>query len=169
MALNPSFLGAGAPAPLAAMPIGVLVVDDQVAVREGLARLISCANIPLRGIRTAANGAEALRVAAQLHPEVIVLDVDLAGEDGLALIPQFGPHAGVLVLTSHGDSATRTRAAWLGALAFVEKHRPAADLLESIVAIGHLRMRGEKTPAPAGATSPLPLVAGSDVLADGNP
>ena len=80
--MNASILGAGAPAPLTAMPLGVLVVDDQVAVREGLARLISCANIPLRGIMTAANGIEALRAVAQMHPEVIVLDVAAARRVG---------------------------------------------------------------------------------------
>jgi DNA-binding NarL/FixJ family response regulator len=145
------------------VPVGVLVIDDQSVVREGVARLISCASIPLRGIRTAANCQEALREAADLHPEIVVLDADLAGEDGLALIPLFGPRVGVLVLTSHGDRATRERASWLGALAFIEKHQPASDLLRSIVAVGHLQTRGEKAPAVLGASSHPPLTSGSDV------
>ncbi|HEY9064366.1 MAG TPA: hypothetical protein VIO33_05240, partial [Burkholderiaceae bacterium] len=44
--------------------VGVLVVDDQLAVREGLARLISCASLPLRCVTTASNGAEALSAVA---------------------------------------------------------------------------------------------------------
>jgi len=133
--------------------VGVLVVDDQLAVREGLARLISCAAMPLRCVTTASNGAEALSAAALLHPEVVVLDVDLAGEDGLALIPQLKQTAGVLVLTSHGDAGTRARARQLGASAFIEKHQPAADLLDSITEIGHLRMRGETSPSAHGPSS----------------
>jgi DNA-binding NarL/FixJ family response regulator len=133
--------------------VGVLVVDDQLAVREGLARLIACASLPLRCVTTASNGAEALSAVARMHPEVVVLDVDLAGEDGLALIPELKKTAGVLVLTSHGDTATRARARLLGASGFIEKHQPAADLLGSIVDIGHLRMRGEKAPRTAGSIS----------------
>ena len=105
-------------------PIGVLVIDDQWAIREGLARLIACAPLTLRYVRTAATSAEALKALHQLQPDVVVLDVDLAGEDGLALIPQFALTSGVLVLTSHGDPTTRARAAQLGAHAFLEKHQP---------------------------------------------
>ena len=153
------------PSPAASEPaaaaIGVLVVDDQLAVREGLARLISCAAMPLRCVITAATGAEALSAAALMSPEVVVLDVDLAGEDGLALIPQLKRTAGVLVLTSHGDPTTRARARQLGAAAFIEKHQPAADLLGSIVAIGHLRMRGEEAPAAHGSNTHPDVVAPS--------
>jgi len=116
--------------------IGVLVVDDQPAVREGLARLIACCPPRLHCLSTAASGSEALSAAARLHPDVVVLDVDLAGEDGLALIPVLALTAGVLVLTSHGDQETRARAAHLGACAFIEKHQPAADLLGAIERAG---------------------------------
>jgi len=118
-------------------PIGVLVVDDQSAVREGLARLIACGAAPLRYVTTVATGSEALSAAARLRPDVVVLDADLDGEDGLALIPQLASTADVLVLTSHGDAGTRARAAGLGAAAFIEKHQPAADLLGAITRLGH--------------------------------
>ena len=150
-------------------PIGVLVIDDQRAVREGLARLIACAQIPLRCVTTAATGAEALGIAALLRPEVVVLDVDLAGEDGLTLIPQLSLTASVLVLTSHGDAATRARAAQLGARAFIEKHQPAAELLNSIVAMGHLQMRGEKAPAHQGTSSLQAVTTSSAVRTRLNP
>jgi len=123
-------------------PIGVLVVDDQFAVREGLKRLIACGSTPLRYISAAATAIEALNAAARLHPDVVVLDVDLDGEDGLALIPQLALTAGVLVLTSHGDAGTRARAADLGAAGFIEKHQPAADLLGAIERIGQGRNVG---------------------------
>jgi DNA-binding NarL/FixJ family response regulator len=133
--------------------IGVLVIDDQPAVRAGLARLIACIPQALRFVSTAATGAEALRLAARLKPEVVVLDVDLGGEDGLALIPQLAATACVLVLTSHGDAETRERAMRLGALAFVEKHRPAAELLGSITEMVAQHTREEGTPGQRGATA----------------
>ena len=127
----------GAPA-----PIGVLVVDDQFAVREGVARLITCSATPLRYVSTASTAAEALLAAAKLLPNVVVLDADLDGEDGLALIPQLALTAGVLVLTSHGDAVTRARAAGLGASAFIEKHQPAAELLDAIDRLGQRHPAG---------------------------
>jgi DNA-binding NarL/FixJ family response regulator len=146
-----------------AMPIGVLVVDDQPAVREGVARLIACAPMALRCVSTAANGAEALSAAARLHPDVVVLDVDLAGEDGLALIPQLRATSRVLVLSSHGDSATRARACQLGALAFVEKHEPATELLGAIVEVATPCSREEEAPGTQRTSSHLLPGASSDV------
>jgi two-component system, NarL family, nitrate/nitrite response regulator NarL len=154
---------ASAAIPTLAAPIAVLVVDDQLAVREGLTRLIACGQIPLRCVFTAATVAEALRMAQLHRPEVVVLDVDLAGDDGLALLPQLAPSVAVLVLTSHGDTATRARALLLGAMAFVEKHQPAADLLGAIVRIAHLQTRGDKAPGTRGPSS-LPGLAASSVV-----
>ncbi|HSI58034.1 MAG TPA: response regulator transcription factor [Ideonella sp.] len=152
-----------------ASPIGVLVVDDQPAVREGLARLIACAPMALRFVSTAATGAEALSATALLRPELVVLDVDLNGEDGLALLPQLVQTAAVLVLTSHGDPATRERARELGALAFIEKHQPAAELLGALVRLGCVQTRGDKAPGGQGASAYPPMVAASDAPARRHP
>lgn len=147
---------------LAGAALAVLVIDDQVAVREGLARLLRCAPLPLRAIFLAATPAEALRLAADVRPELVLLDVDLAGEDGLVLIPQLVASARVLVLSCHGDAATRARALRLGAVAFVEKHQPASELLATLTAVAALQTGGEKTPWPHGeSTLPRP-VASSD-------
>jgi DNA-binding NarL/FixJ family response regulator len=113
-------------------PIEVLVVDDQAAVREGVARLISCGTLPLRGVLTAASTEEVLACLSRSTPDVVVLDVDLDGRDGLALMARFAPSTRVLVLTSHGDPHTRARARELGAHGFVEKHEPASALLASL-------------------------------------
>ncbi|MBV8036195.1 response regulator transcription factor [Roseateles sp.] len=141
-----------AAAPQAAVaPFGVLLVDDQLAVREGLAKLIACAPLQLCCLGTAANSAQAMHAVRSLRPDVVVLDVDLGGEDGLAMLPLLLPLARVLVLTCHGDPATRERALRLGAQAFIEKHRPAAELLDAMVRLG--RMRGEECPAGQGSSS----------------
>lgn len=145
------------------MPIGVLVVDDQPAVREGVARLIACAPLALRCTGTASNGAEALSAAARLHPDVVVLDVDLAGEDGLALIPQLRATARIVVLSSHGDTATRARARQLGAQAFVEKHEPAAELLGAIVEVATPGSGEEEAPGAARTSSQHLSGSSSDV------
>lgn len=138
-------------------PIGVLVVDDNLAVRAGLARLLCSAPLVLRYVRTVATADEALSAAARLQPDVVILDVDLAGEDGLTLIPQLALGARVLVLTSQSDAATRARARRLGACAFVDKSQPAAELLKAISDL----CRG--TAQEGGEISPLLMAATSDV------
>ena len=122
-------------APAPPTPLCVLVVDDQAAVREGLARLIAGAPHGPRVVHTAANASQALELARRFAPQVVVLDVDLDGVDGLALMPHFVPHARVVVLTSHGGPATRARARTLGASAFVEKGDSAAVLLMAVAAL----------------------------------
>ncbi|WP_298832667.1 response regulator transcription factor [uncultured Piscinibacter sp.] len=150
------------PPVVAATAIGVLVVDDQLAVREGVARLISCTSLALREVATAASGTEALAIATRMRPEAVVLDVDLAGEDGLTLIPLLCVTARVLVLSSHGDSATRSRATQLGARAFVEKHEPAAALLDALEAMVATHSREEESPAGQGTSSRGPVGSSSD-------
>ncbi len=148
--------------PSSGAALAVMVVDDQLAVREGLSRLVACAPLPWRAIASAATVGEAMVLAAQLHPDLVLLDVDLAGEDGLALIPHLAPAAAVLVITCHGDPATRARAQRLGALGFIEKHQPAADLLGVVVALVNQRTGGDKTPGVEGRTTHPLQVASSD-------
>jgi DNA-binding NarL/FixJ family response regulator len=123
-------------------PFGVLLVDDQQAVRDGLSRLIACSPRTLRCLGAVATGQQALLAARQLHPDVVVVDVDLNGEDGLALLPQLLTQSRVLVLTCHDDNATRDRALRLGAQAFLAKHLPAAELLGTLVRLGGLGRPG---------------------------
>ncbi len=152
------------PARSPALPqVAVLVVDDQAAVRNGVCNLIACTTLPLRAVCSAPTSAQALRLAAVLLPDVVVLDADLGGEDGLALIPQLAP-ALVLVLSCHGDAHTRDRAWRLGARAFIEKHQPAAELLSALVQLAHLQMRGDQCPAVLGAGSHVPAPASSALL-----
>lgn len=112
-----------------AEPMRVLVVDDLAVVRAGLAMLLAGDAARPRAVFTAANGAEALRLAASVRPHVVLLDSDLAGEDGLALLPWFAPVAIVVVLTSEDDDATRRRAMRGGAHGLVLKTAPGAALL----------------------------------------
>lgn len=147
--MTPSLLPAAIQPPATPFAaIAILLIDDQPAVREGLARLITGAAMAPRGVHTAGTPAEALDAARRLQPELVVLDVDLAGEDGLALMPQLPARSRVLVLTSHGDAATRQRALRLGAGAFVEKQQPACVLLASLAALIALGQPGPSGDAP---------------------
>ena len=115
------------------VPLRVLVVDDEDLVRQELASLIRVMWFGLRSgaieVRTAATPDEALREIQCDGADVVVLDVDLAGADGLALLPHVLPVARVLVWSGQCCDATRKRALALGADAFVDKGEPAQVLM----------------------------------------
>lgn len=116
------------------IPIRILIVDDHLLVRTGLRMLID--NEPnMEVVGQAANRAEALGVAKTAQPNLIVLDIDLGGEDGLDFLPELlktTPQARVLVLTGLRDMEAHRRAARLGASGLVLKEHAADVLLKAI-------------------------------------
>jgi DNA-binding NarL/FixJ family response regulator len=78
--------------------------------------------------------AEALEIAAREHPAVVLLDLDLGGENGLAIIPELTSDKGtkVLVLTGVREPEPLRRAMWLGASGVIRKDQAAESLLKAI-------------------------------------
>lgn len=113
----------------------VLVVDDQPALRDGLVRLLRASSLAWRGVYAAASRAEAVDLLERYGPELVLLDMDLAGDDGLALFAQLHHHERVLVLTTHDDAESYRRAIALGAAGFARKSDPPARLLQQIAAL----------------------------------
>lgn len=115
-------------------PLRVLVVDDHAAIRAGIESLIDAEAPRMRSIGAAATPSDALQQAKEKQPDVVVLDVDLGGEDGLALIPLLHDAApcGVIVLTSLADASVAERARECGANDCMHKTAPASELLERI-------------------------------------
>lgn len=114
-------------------PLRVLIVDDHDIVCAGLRMLIQNAGIEVVG--TASNAAAALELASRLSPDVILLDLDLAGEDGLALLPELREAAKqtrVLILTGVRDVEAHRRAIRMGAMGVVLKSQAAEILIKAI-------------------------------------
>ena len=118
--------------------VKVLVVDDHAGMRNALTRLIDSEQPQLWCVGSAATGAEALAMAREKQPDVILLDVVLGDEDGLALIAPLHRSAevAIVVLTSLVDPRVAARAQRLGAVECVHKSAPAADLLVCIARAG---------------------------------
>lgn len=137
-----------------AFPLTVLVVDDHPGIRTGIARLVDAEYPRMQTVGVAATPDEALAGARAHRPRVVVLDVNLDGEDGLALIPalQRAGHCDVVVLTSLTDPHVTVHALRLGAHACLQKTAPAAELLACI------ELAGGSTDAGA-----LPANGGSDL------
>lgn len=112
----------------------VLVVDDHVGVRKGVASLIDAEQPRMRCVGGAGTASDALALARDLQPDVIVLDVILGNDDGLALISPLRrlTPCMVVVLTSLSDPSVDAHAARLGAHACLHKAAPASELIAAI-------------------------------------
>jgi DNA-binding NarL/FixJ family response regulator len=120
-------------------PIRVLIIDDHKIIRDGLRDLIESRD-GMRVVGDAGNRADALRVAAREQPGIIVLDLDLGGESGLALIAELheiDKEAGIIILTGLRDVEKRDQAMELGAKGVVLKEEGATELLKAIEKVAH--------------------------------
>jgi two-component system nitrate/nitrite response regulator NarL len=119
------------PAPV---KIRILIINDQLVVRDGLRMLIE--NHPgTRVVAMASTRSEALEIIAREPCDLIILDLELGGFSALSFIPQLreaAKNARVLVLTGSRDSETQQRAAQLGAMGVVLKDDAADSLLKAI-------------------------------------
>ncbi len=114
--------------------IRVLIADDHPVVREGLAAVIA-AQPDLKLVGQAMDGAEAAMLARRLQPDVILMDLLMPRRDGLTAIQEIiasNPAARILVLTSFADDEQVFAAIKAGALGYLLKDTPRAQLLRAI-------------------------------------
>jgi two-component system, NarL family, nitrate/nitrite response regulator NarL len=114
--------------------IRILMVDDQLIVREGLRMLIE--NHPgTKVVAMASTRSEALETVGREAIDLIILNLELGGYSALSFIPQLRDAtktARILVLTGQRDSETHQKAAQLGAMGVVLKENAAELLLKAI-------------------------------------
>lgn len=120
------------PEPVAS-PIRILVVDDHAVVRTALRMVIQ--NQPgMTMIGEATTRAEALDLNSRERPDIVLLDVDLGGENGLDFIPELlsACECRIIVLTGVRDPEVHYRAVKLGAVGLVQKERAVDVLIDAI-------------------------------------
>lgn len=115
--------------------IRTLIVDDHGIVREGLERLLDSFD-DIAVVGSAANGDIAVTAAGALHPDVVLMDLDMPGGiDGIEAtrsILSGNSGAKVLILTSFSDRDRILRAVDAGAVGYVLKDSPAEDLVRAL-------------------------------------
>jgi DNA-binding NarL/FixJ family response regulator len=115
-------------------PIQILLVDDQALFREGLRTLLSV-QPGFDVVGEAANGEEALRLAAALHPDVILMDVRMPILDGVAATRRLRaahPDIRVIVLTTFDDDEYVFEALRSGAAGYLLKDTASEKLFEAV-------------------------------------
>jgi len=117
--------------------IRVVLADDHAMVREALAQILEESGT-LRVVGQAANGSEAIEVAAKTLPDVMVLDYTMPGLDTAAVIEALlrrWPHLKILVLTVHENIHYAVKVLERGAHGYVVKSAAVGELVEAIQAV----------------------------------
>ncbi|MEJ2237048.1 MAG: response regulator, partial [Gemmatimonadales bacterium] len=99
----------------------VLVVDDERGVREALRQVLEYEGME---VADAANGEDAVSMYSEFHPHIVLLDVKMAGMDGLHTLARLRELDGalpVVMISGHGTIQTAVEATQLGAYDFLEK------------------------------------------------
>lgn len=116
--------------------VPVLVADDHGLVRDALASFLSGVDgVELVGL--ARNGEEAVALARERRPEVVVMDVGMPGIDGVEAtrrILHAAPDTRIVILTGHADEELAREAMRAGAVAYVLKVREPQEIFNTILA-----------------------------------
>jgi DNA-binding NtrC family response regulator len=136
------------------MPLRVLVVDDDDAVRETIAETLEEEGF---GVETASGAESALAALARSRPDIVLSDIRMPDMDGLELLELLrarAPDVDVLLMTAYEDMPTVARAMRDGAFDFLVKPLRADRLLEVLARVGSDRLAragGSRARAPSGA------------------
>jgi two-component system, NarL family, response regulator LiaR len=126
------------------MPIRIIIVDDHSVVRQGL-RMFLGTDPELSVIGEAREGAEAIRLVRELHPDILLMDLLMPGMDGLTAIPLIRhefPETEIIALTSVLDDNFVVDAVRAGAIGYLLKDTESFELCRAIkaAAAGQVQM-----------------------------
>jgi two-component system response regulator DesR len=133
--------------------IRVLLAEDQAMVRQALATLLSLEE-DIEVVAQVSGGHEVLEATRSARPDVALLDIEMPGGDGLTAAEELSreePGVKVIILTTFGRPGFLRRAMEAGAVGFLLKDAPAAELAAAV----RRARRGERTVDPDLAAAAL--------------
>jgi DNA-binding NarL/FixJ family response regulator len=129
--------------------IRVLIADDHAVLRAGLEQMLATAE-DLELVGSAADGEEAVRLAAEGSPDVVLMDLSMPGVDGIEATRRIvadRPQTQIVILTTFSDRERILRALDSGAVGYLLKDAPPEDVLNGIRSAA----RGESPLSPRAA------------------
>ena len=143
-----------------------MVADDQAIIRDGLVTVLSLLpDISIVG--EAANGVEAVRVAAETRPDVVLMDLRMPILDGVGATSQIlseSPGTAILVLTTYADDASILGALRAGARGYLTKDASRAEVAAAVRAVAS----GQTTLAAGVGDRVINSLLGASAAADGS-
>lgn len=118
--------------------IRVLIVDDHAMVRQGLRTFLELqdnSDLPISVVGEAGNGIDAVKLACQIQPDIVLLDLVMPEMGGIEAIPKIiacSPHTRVMILTSFGEEDKVVPAIRAGAQGYLLKDIPPDELVHAI-------------------------------------
>ena len=142
------------------MPIQILIADDHGVLRAGLRTLLN-AEPNLEVIAEASDGNDVLRLASELRPDIVLLDISMPGPGGIEVtrrLKEALPELRVLILTAHEDESLLREAVQAGAAGYIIKRAVESELINAIHAVwrGDLYVHPAMTRALLKETSLFP-------------
>jgi PAS domain S-box-containing protein len=120
--------------PQTADQIRIMLVDDHPSIRQGMSMFLK-AITDFELLAEASNGIEAVRMARELKPDVVLMDISMPEMDGIeatAVIKKDHPNIRIIGLSMHEDEKTRERMLSAGASAYLNKAAPVNEIIEVI-------------------------------------
>ena len=115
----------------------LILADDHAIVRDGLRSILEDEGFEIAG--DASDGAEAVRLCKELHPDIALLDISmplLNGIDAAREILKTSPGTRIILLTMHSDERSVLASLRAGIHAYVLKSKAASSLMDAIDAVG---------------------------------
>jgi DNA-binding NarL/FixJ family response regulator len=119
-------------------PVRTLIADDHPVFRSGLRTLLAAEEL-VEVVGEAVDGREAIELADSLQPDVVVMDIQMPGVNGIEATRQIGarsPHIGILVLTMFEDDDSVFAAMRAGARGYMLKGAGPGEIARAIQAVG---------------------------------
>ncbi|WP_067504193.1 response regulator transcription factor [Actinoplanes sp. TFC3] len=119
------------------MTVTVLVADDQKVVRDGLAMMLGLLD-DITVVGTAIDGGDAIRQAGEHDPDVILMDLNMPGVDGIEATSRLvasGARARVVVLTTYADDRSVFQALQAGAKGYLTKDAGAEEIRQAVLTV----------------------------------
>jgi DNA-binding NarL/FixJ family response regulator len=154
--------------PLATPALRVFLADDHPVVLAGVKALVTADN-SLQVIGEAADGRTALRMAAELNPDIVILDISMPGLNGVKvaeLLLAACPKCKILALTVHEDRGYLRQLLELGVAGYMLKRSAAEELVRAIWAIAKGGLYLDPAVAGKAMGAPLPRNTRADPAAD---
>ncbi|MEJ2708640.1 MAG: response regulator transcription factor [Anaerolineales bacterium] len=147
-------------------PIRILITDDHFIVREGLRLILETAD-DIEVVGEAVDGAECLRLIPDLDPDVVLMDLQMPGMDGITAIDHLRrehPEIAIVILTTFNEDELMLRGLQAGARGYLLKDSDRQTLLDTITAAA----RGDTLLKPEILSRVLALQQATDPLSRQN-